>query len=73
MKLKHLQTHLEDLEGFRDPQIELEQYPTGAHLASQMLYNAYGFGDIEDKVRACITILNCDTFVSNMVAETIKF
>jgi len=41
---------LEDVEGFRDPQIELEQYPTGAHLASQMLYNAHGFGDVEDKV-----------------------
>mmetsp|Transcript_20696 Transcript_20696/g.45339 ORF Transcript_20696/g.45339 Transcript_20696/m.45339 type:complete len:210 (+) Transcript_20696:1320-1949(+) len=50
MKLKHLQSMLEDVEGFRDPQIELEQYPTGAHLASQMLYNAHGFGDVEDKV-----------------------
>mmetsp|Transcript_22413 Transcript_22413/g.37482 ORF Transcript_22413/g.37482 Transcript_22413/m.37482 type:complete len:210 (+) Transcript_22413:430-1059(+) len=65
MKLKHLQTHLEDLEGFRDPQIELEQYPTGAHLASQMLYNAYGFGDIEDKV---VVDLGCGCGVLSIAA-----
>jgi hypothetical protein len=23
---------------FRDPKVELEQYPTGAHLASRLLY-----------------------------------
>lgn len=52
MKMKQLQSMLEDLEVFRDPQIELEQYPTGAHLAACMLYTALGDGHIEDQVRA---------------------
>lgn len=30
---------------FRDPKVELEQYPTGAHLASRLLYT----------VRACMS------------------
>jgi len=50
MKLKHLESALTDLEVFQKPNVELEQYPTGAHLASQMLYNAHAHGDIEDKV-----------------------
>lgn len=50
MKMKQLQSMLEDLEVFRNPQIELEQYPTGAHLATCMLYTALGDGHIEDKV-----------------------
>lgn len=52
MKMKQLQSMLEDLEVFRDPQIELEQYPTGAHLAACMLYTALGDGHIEDQVLA---------------------
>jgi predicted RNA methylase len=32
-------------------QIDLEQYPTGAHIASRMLYTIHNsFDDLEDKV-----------------------
>lgn len=35
----------QDIAPFEQPKVELEQYPTGAHLASRMLYtieNSYG-------------------------------
>lgn len=38
MKLKTLQGHLQDLNGFSKPKIQLEQYETPAHIASVMLY-----------------------------------
>lgn len=38
MKLKHLQERVEDVEGFEEPQILLEQYVTPPHLSSHMLY-----------------------------------
>ncbi|KAJ0449523.1 hypothetical protein HanHA89_Chr17g0729411 [Helianthus annuus] len=38
MKLKQLESLLGNLQQFRNPKIELEQYPTGAHIASRMLY-----------------------------------
>lgn len=38
MKLKALQGHLEDLNGFTDPKIQFEQYETPAHLAATGLY-----------------------------------
>ncbi|XP_075969848.1 methyltransferase like 5 [Anticarsia gemmatalis] len=38
MKLKTLQGHLEDLNGFSNPKIQFEQYETPAHLAATALY-----------------------------------
>ncbi|KAJ0638198.1 hypothetical protein HanOQP8_Chr17g0682561 [Helianthus annuus] len=38
MKLKQLESLLGNLQQFQNPKIELEQYPTGAHIASRMLY-----------------------------------
>lgn len=38
MKLKTLQGYLEDLSGFSNPKIQLEQYETPAHLAATALY-----------------------------------
>uniref|UniRef100_A0A7C8YGI6 Methyltransferase-like protein 5 n=1 Tax=Opuntia streptacantha TaxID=393608 RepID=A0A7C8YGI6_OPUST len=53
MKLKQLEGLLGNLDQFSDPKIELEQYPTGPHIASRMLYTAENsFGDISDKVVA---------------------
>lgn len=53
MKLKQLEGLLGSLEQFSDPKIELEQYPTGAHIASRMLFSAENsFGDISNKVVA---------------------
>eukprot|EP00854_Cymbomonas_tetramitiformis_P007163 gene7163-8542_t len=49
MKLKQLQSFLEDLDVFDSPNIELEQYPTTPHLAAQALFTACSYGDIEDQ------------------------
>ncbi|XP_071709616.1 uncharacterized protein [Rutidosis leptorrhynchoides] len=53
MKLKQLESLLGNLQQFNNPKLELEQYPTGAHIASRMLYTAENsFGDVSDKVVA---------------------
>ncbi|KAK4364407.1 hypothetical protein RND71_015765 [Anisodus tanguticus] len=53
MKLKQLEGLLGSLEQFSTPKIELEQYPTGAHIASRMLYTAENsFEDVNSKVVA---------------------
>ncbi|KAJ2719703.1 hypothetical protein GGI07_005059 [Coemansia sp. Benny D115] len=50
MKLKQLEGYLGDVAAFRDPKVQLEQYPTTAHLASRILYTAESaFGDIDGK------------------------
>ncbi|KAJ1949568.1 hypothetical protein FBU59_001087 [Linderina macrospora] len=50
MKLKQLEGYLTDVEAFRDPKVQLEQYPTTAHLAARILYTAESsFGDIDGK------------------------
>ncbi|KAJ1805882.1 hypothetical protein LPJ75_005189, partial [Coemansia sp. RSA 2598] len=50
MKLKQLEGYLGDVAAFREPKVQLEQYPTTAHLASRILYTAESsFGDIDDK------------------------
>ncbi|ORX67136.1 S-adenosyl-L-methionine-dependent methyltransferase [Linderina pennispora] len=50
MKLKQLEGYLSDVEAFRNPKVQLEQYPTTAHLAARILYTAESsFGDISDK------------------------
>ncbi|KAJ2782453.1 Methyltransferase-like protein 5 [Coemansia javaensis] len=47
MKLKQLEGHLGEVAAFRDPKVQLEQYPTTAHLAARMLYTAEAtYGDI---------------------------
>jgi predicted RNA methylase len=38
MKLKQLEGLLGDLEQFSNPKVEFEQYPTGPHIASRMLF-----------------------------------
>ncbi|XP_072978562.1 uncharacterized protein [Typha angustifolia] len=53
MKLKQLESLLGDLQQFSDPKVELEQYPTGPHIASRLLYTAENtFDDISGKVVA---------------------
>ncbi|KAL7093614.1 hypothetical protein ACP275_11G050100 [Erythranthe tilingii] len=53
MKLKQLESLLGSLQQFDNPKIELEQYPTGPHIASRLLYTAENsFGDVADKVVA---------------------
>ncbi|KAL4283114.1 hypothetical protein GQ457_16G002750 [Hibiscus cannabinus] len=53
MKLKQLESLLGDLQQFSNPKVELEQYPTGPHIASRLLYTAENsFDDISNKVVA---------------------
>ncbi|XP_068342883.1 uncharacterized protein [Pyrus communis] len=53
MKLKQLEGHLGGLQQFSNPKVELEQYPTGPHIASRMLFTAENsFGDVSGKVVA---------------------
>ncbi|KAJ0091271.1 hypothetical protein Patl1_13289 [Pistacia atlantica] len=71
MKLKQLESLLGGLEQFSNPKVELEQYPTGTHIAARMLYTAENsFGDVTDKlvadfgcgmwyVRCCSCSLGC--------------
>ncbi|CAN0081078.1 unnamed protein product, partial [Heterosigma akashiwo] len=50
MKLKQLESYLSQVAPFENPQYELEQYPTSAHLASRMIFTAANsFEDIVDK------------------------
>ncbi|XP_021277469.1 methyltransferase-like protein 5 isoform X1 [Herrania umbratica] len=53
MKLKQLESLLGGLQQFSNPKVELEQYPTGPHIASGLLYTAENsFDDISNKVVA---------------------
>eukprot|EP01018_Ginkgo_biloba_P002315 Gb_29661 [translate_table: standard] len=53
MKLKQLEGYLGGLQQFSNPKVDLEQYPTGPHIASRMLYMAENtFGDITGKIVA---------------------
>ncbi|XP_038889166.1 rRNA N6-adenosine-methyltransferase METTL5 [Benincasa hispida] len=53
MKLKQLESLLDQIQQFSNPKVELEQYPTGPHIASRMLYTAENsFGDVSGKIVA---------------------
>jgi len=50
MKLKELESHLQQVDEFDAPKILLEQYPTRPHIAACMLHTiAASFGDIEGR------------------------
>lgn len=53
MKLRELESHLEEVDAFEHPKILLEQYPTRAHIAACMLHTMQSsYGDLEDKLIA---------------------
>ncbi|XP_077218961.1 S-adenosyl-L-methionine-dependent methyltransferases superfamily protein isoform X2 [Tasmannia lanceolata] len=53
MKLKQLESLLGNLQQFSNPKVDLEQYPTGPHIASRLLFTAENtFGDVNGKVVA---------------------
>ncbi|XP_062259457.1 rRNA N6-adenosine-methyltransferase METTL5 [Platichthys flesus] len=53
MKLKELESCLQQVDGFDEPKILLEQYPTSPHIAARMLYTIQNtFGDIEGRLVA---------------------
>ncbi|TNN36677.1 Methyltransferase-like protein 5 [Liparis tanakae] len=53
MKLKELESCLQQVDTFEEPKILLEQYPTSPHIAACMLYTIQStFDDIEGKLVA---------------------
>merc|ERR1712168_814526 len=53
MKLKQLESYLQQIEGFDDPKVHLEQYVTSGHIASHMLYTMdQTFDDINNNIVA---------------------
>ena len=51
MKRKELEQHLQEVEGFQNPKVSLEQYETRAHIGACMLHTIESsYGDIADKL-----------------------
>ena len=51
MKQRKLEILLEEIEGFSNPELELEQYQTPSLLAAEILHFAYMQGDLEESVQ----------------------
>lgn len=58
MKKKDLEMRLQSLDGFKDPDPSLEQYPTPSVIASDILFMAYINGDIFERK---VNDLGCGT------------
>ncbi|XP_042874525.1 rRNA N6-adenosine-methyltransferase METTL5-like [Penaeus japonicus] len=53
MKLKELESWLQDITGFENPKVKLEQYETPAHIAARMVHTMESsFGDLQGKLVA---------------------
>lgn len=53
LKLKELESRLQEVDGFEKPKLLLEQYPTRPHIAACMLYTIHNtYDDIENKAVA---------------------
>lgn len=48
-KKRHLEMILQQIPPHKSPKVHLEQYTTPSNIASDILWNAYSLGDIEDK------------------------
>ncbi|WP_458404722.1 METTL5 family protein [Methanobrevibacter sp.] len=57
---KHLEMRLQSIPSHPKPKVGLEQYTTPSVIASDLVWNAYSLGDIEDNV---IVDLGCGTGV----------
>lgn len=57
---KHLEMRLQSVPSHPKPKVNLEQYTTPSIIASDLIWNAYSLGDIEDKI---IFDLGCGTGV----------
>lgn len=51
MKQRKLEMLLEEVEGFSNPELELEQYQTPSPLAAEILHFAYMQGDLDESVQ----------------------
>ncbi|KAK9839252.1 hypothetical protein WJX81_004343 [Elliptochloris bilobata] len=58
MKLKELEALLQDVSPFERPKVELEQYPTRAHIAARMLYTV---GNTYGELEGMVVDLGCGT------------
>lgn len=58
MKKKDLEIRLERVRPFKEPSAALEQYPTPATIASDILFAAYANGDVSERV---VNDLGCGT------------
>ena len=56
MKLKNLVAELQGVQTWREPKVELEQYPTPPDVAAHMLFAADAQGDLKD---ALVADLGC--------------
>jgi putative methylase len=59
-KKRHLEMMLQNIPYHKSPKVHLEQYTTPAHIAADVLWNAYSLGDIEGKK---VIDLGCGTGV----------
>lgn len=66
MKQKELEIILQKIPCFKNPKPELEQYITPAHIAADILFTAYHFGDIKNKI---IVDLGCGTGIFSIGAQ----
>ena len=57
---KHLEMRLQNIPAHPKPKVGLEQYTTPSVIASDLIWNAFSLGDIEDKN---ILDLGCGTGV----------
>ncbi|HEX3013909.1 MAG TPA: METTL5 family protein [Methanobacterium sp.] len=57
-KKRHLEMMLQQIPPHKSPKVHLEQYTTPSDIASDILWNAYSLGDIEDKK---VVDLGCGT------------
>lgn len=48
-KKRHLEMILQNIPSHKSPKVHLEQYTTPAHIAADVLWNAYSLGDIQGK------------------------
>ncbi|XP_034549577.1 rRNA N6-adenosine-methyltransferase METTL5 isoform X2 [Notolabrus celidotus] len=70
MKLKELESCLQQVDGFEEPKILLEQYPTSPHIAACMLYTIHNtFDDIEGKL---VADLGCGCGVLSIGAAVLE-
>jgi rRNA N6-adenosine-methyltransferase METTL5 len=59
MKLKELESLMQDIAPFANPKVDLEQYPTGPHLASRLLFTvANSFDEFQGQT---VVDLGCGT------------
>ncbi|XP_033842951.1 rRNA N6-adenosine-methyltransferase METTL5 [Periophthalmus magnuspinnatus] len=70
MKLKELESCLQQVDTFETPKVFLEQYPTSPHIAACMLYTIHStFDDIEGKL---VADLGCGCGVLSIGAAVLE-